>query len=409
MVGNGKSFECAIDGRKFATKKALAQHKKAVHECPPKDRPRSSRGSNGNVRNKNNSMSTSLRRARGSDILFTANMSTSSQVGDVVYAAPLTPSNFEKTRFQRESVLFSRWRPIRMIIEIIGMAGAMTSGSFTAGWTADPDNWLDNTPQTPVIIGAMKPSVTTSLSKKAKLKIPKSTLQKWFLVDSDEDAADTTHGKFFVCLSGSVGNVTGTSQVSLMIKLHWEVEFRDPSIPTDKATGGSIYADSGYENYFTDSSSDWADGKKLSLKHTQGGSMVPFTGIKPSVVYLLDPAAKLTYNTAKGEVRRIYYGVEISGSTNRNMAVFESLQNAKKYAQKGDNTYCIDYYSAGAVVTPSNPAWSQQAVVDRTKVDVRISSLQQQIDKLTKQLSEFGMVASTSSSFQQLPLIEDET
>jgi hypothetical protein len=160
-----------------------------------------------------------------------------------------------------------------------------------------------------------------------------------------------------------LGNVTGDLTVS--VTLDWAVTFvgRDLESACDE---GEVQADEAYASYFTDSSSEWAGGTKLTLKPREGGAPVPFPGLVPDLVYKLQNKAKLVFyrkDTENPNDVKIVKGYITHGVRIRNydaapiMAVFASEQTARAYAKYGDDAYCLDFEQAGDFVTPPNPPW----------------------------------------------------
>lgn len=364
MSNNGKSFVCPIDKRQFATKAALAQHRRMVHTAAqPSTSSRRGRGRGSRVTRARLSRplpSKDCRRVSGTDILGSFKITTKSLTGDVIMGFAMNPRNFDKTRISTESSLFARWRPQKLVLELVPSASAMFAGSYMAGWCADPDEWLDNDPQSVNIVAAMLPSASMPIHQKVVLTIPTKTTQKWFLTDNSGDASDTTHGKCYVVLSAPLTNISIGSEISILARLHWTIELDSPVVPAKEIRAGTIYADSGFESYFTDSVSDWGSGKYLTLKAKEGGNAVTFAKAVTGVVYNLDPNAKLTYNQSSGAARSIYYGVAIKNyNDGKSLAVFEDISKAKQYAKTYDTSKCLVYYSAGDRITPANPAWTQ--------------------------------------------------
>jgi hypothetical protein len=166
-----------------------------------------------------------------------------------------------------------------------------------------------------------------------------------------------------VALASALGNVTGDLTVS--VTLDWAVTFDGP----DLESGGDeeeVQADEAFASYFTDSSSDWASGTKLTLKHREGGAPVPFPGLVPDVIYKLQTHAKLAYykrneedpNSVTLVKAYITHGVRVRNyNTAPILAVFASESTARAYVRYGDDAYCLDFHQAGDFVVPPNPPW----------------------------------------------------
>jgi hypothetical protein len=234
------------------------------------------------------------------------------------------------------------------------------------------------------------------IGKAFQITVTKPPVQPWLYCDG-EDLQDVAHGCFIVALMSPLSNVTG--EMAVTVHLVWSILVDGPDVPTltTAAEGEDVYAGSGFESYFTDSTNDWAEGEKLTLKHTVGGQVVPFIGLKHGVVYRLDLVAKLVYWFTDVVEREIRFGVAIQGSKLANgMAVFESLTAAERYAKTGDTTFCLSFFKAGSKgIEPSNPAWKPYKTVSLggaehqlTQFDARMTRVEQLLEKLAAGNSE---------------------
>jgi hypothetical protein len=166
---------------------------------------------------------------------------------------------------------------------------------------------------------------------------------------------DSDHGTLFAILMASLTTTTGHQ--TFQVELDWSVEFSGPDIQSSGSEVETIYADDSYTPYFTDSVNDWAGGLKLTLKHKEGGNVVPFEDARPGSIYMIDAKAKLNIKTAASDLQA-KYGVRIANYYSPGLAVFDTIEKAKKYAKSGDSNDCMDFKSAGDWVVPENPAWS---------------------------------------------------
>lgn len=403
MVNNGKSHICSLDGRRFSTRRALAQHRQAAHQGAQTQARRQPAGTR-RGRAQRPVSSKECRRVKGSDIIGTVSVTKANKAGDVVFATGISPRSFESTRLQSEAVLFGRWKPIRLSVEVTPSASVMFAGAYVMGWSADPDEWLDNSVQSVQVASAMRPSASNAIHSRTTMVIPSSSLQKWYLTDTSSGDPDSIHGKLYVVMSAPVSNIEGKdASITLLVKLNWEVEFESPTLPRASVRAGTIYADSGYESYFTDSVSTWADGKKLTLKAKEGGSAVTFTGAVAGTVYSIDPSAKLKYQKDASTMGRIRYGVPIPNFSNGLcLAVFDDLGRAKAFSKAGDSAYCLDYHAAGPTVSPTSPAWTAVTTVTQTgeaKLREEVAELRQMVAQLLTQQQP----STSTSDFEVLP------
>lgn len=398
MSQNGKSHICPIDKRQFASKKALAQHRAASHN---KTAPKLATGNGGrrpgNARmgKFSNQVNSTSRSISGVDIIGTFPIAATAQAGSVVMGGPLSPTFLEATRIHAEASLWSRWKPIKMRLEFISSAGAMTSGSLVSGWTINPDLWLKDDLSSISTVAAFASSAQFHISKRFSINIPCSMTRTWYLNDSKADMIDQCHGKFFAVLASGIGNVTGSSTFTYTVRLHYTILFDTPMLP--KAAEDiyeTVYANSGFESYFTDSTSGWASGKILSLKHTAGGALVEFDGLTEGAIYMLDVKATLTAYTSTGATVKVKYMTKIFGQ-DKHVIVFPGITEAKAYIHDKDVNHGLTFIKAGEVVTPSNPAWL--LVVPPPKVSSEsYSELQYKMQQLETKFSQ--LLAATAGS-----------
>lgn len=321
-------------------------------------------------------------------MIHTVNVNTKAPIGTVLAQIPINPLSFASTRLAQEAELWTRWRPVMLRLEAVTSAGNMITGAYVAGWTADPSQNFDTSVDTIVRASALVPSVTSHISQKIMLNVPCNTSQKWLFCKSRE-IEDANHGKLVSALSASVGVIASGSEISITFYLTWKVAFDGPNLMAGTLESG-IYAESDYEGYYTDSVSDWANGKKLSLKTHAGGNLVPFPSARPQTVYRLDKAATLEYYTSSSSKEKIAYAVLVPNYYQKAFAVFKDKAKATAYATSGDSSNCLDYVSPGPVVSPDNPAWYEETNLQRVRSgeadkDALIEELRQQVAQLKAQ------------------------
>lgn len=233
-------------------------------------------------------------------------------------------------------------------------ANSTVSGAYVLGWVAESSLRLSSGVAAIRTVSAMKPVAMNNIYQKATLIVPPQTSQRWLFVNSKNDE-DCDHGAVFVILSGAVGNLTADSKISFNINLDWVVEV-DGRVTKPSITQEYIYAEDGYTPYFTDSSSDWAQSQKLTLKHKEGGSIVPFPTALEGVVYKF-MGKTLPYVLADGKTSEIKYGVKIFNHYSNGLAVFPTSLSASNYAKSKSDSDCVNFKTAGDFVSPYNPAW----------------------------------------------------
>jgi hypothetical protein len=311
-------------------------------------------------------------------------------VGQVLWQQRINPAELGGTRLASVAGLWNRWRPVSLNVRVVPSAGTYVSGALAVGWDASVQPYTDS--GLPVIqrLATLVPNKMEQISKNFSISITKPPVQPWLYCRGDE-VEDTAHGRVVVAVLSPLSNVDGNMAVT--VHLDWNIVFDGPSIPAGSTSSGTnIYAGSGFESYFTDSTASWADGKKLTLKAHEGGQIVPFLGIQHGVIYQIDTVARLSYKLKPVDgvsaVKPIKYGVAIAGSTFGNgMAVFDDITSAESYIKSSDTSYCLDYYAAGEVVQPENPVWTPIAThVQEQRAGpsgVSSSDFQQLLDRLS--------------------------
>lgn len=374
---NSKRISCSVCRRSFNARAALFRHiKDTNHKVgTPVKRPRKSISG------------AAARTSSGTDFITSVTISSKLSFGKILYQVPLNPLSFAGTRLSQEAALWNRWKPVNVTFMVKPSASTFVSGQYILAWTTDSaENFTDGSSAV-VRLSSLK-SITQPIHKSSSMRISNQTVQKWLYTDSREPS-DSNHGKLIIALTGPLSSVTSDSSIVLNLYIKWSVTFDGPHIEGTTEIS-AIYAESDYASYFTTSTSEWADGKKLSLKTHEGGALVPFPNARPQTVYRIDSTAKLTYNTAtaKGDIK---YGVLIPNFSVKAFAVFNSLDSAKKFASTGDSTHCLDYASAGARVQPDNPAWYEQVGLTAIRRGDDVDALHSRISELEGLLEGFHL------------------
>lgn len=236
----------------------------------------------------------------------------------------------------------------------------MMSGQYIVCWSADPDdNAPPAAPSSLANYMSYTPCAVKSVYQNAKIRIPCSTTQKWYYVHGSEDK-DCDYGKVWFVISAPLGNVTGGSSTTVMLRLKWTIEFSMPALPPELTPESSIiYASAG--NYFTDSSNDWKSGKYLTFKWHEGGNIVSFPSAEALHVYKC--TNPFGYYESNGTLKNSFWAVCAKEQTEDAQPMLIPMKdetNAKAYAKAQSDSLLIPYYAAGPWLVPENPAWLEQ-------------------------------------------------
>lgn len=204
------------------------------------------------------------------------------------------------------------------------------------------------------------PSKPVNVSSNLRMRIPISTTQKWYYLKGSEDK-DVEYGKIFIAVIAPLSNVTGNSRTTLVIRMRWVFEFSYPELPSISQEEEDVFASA--PNYFTDSSSDWKEGKYLTFKWHEGGNIVEFPKAKPNTLY--HTTAKIGYYINTGAIRNTQYAVCVAETTESGypmLAPVVDKATGERYIKTPSDTLLLPYFSAGPWVSPENPPWRAQEV-----------------------------------------------
>lgn len=237
----------------------------------------------------------------------------------------------------------------------------MMSGQYLVCWTADPDdNAPPASPQSLAHYMSYSPCMVKSVYQSARMNIPCSTTQKWYYVHGSEDK-DCEYGKLWFVITSPLGNVTGSSTTSVILRMRWTLEFSMPALPPELTPDASIiYASAG--NYFTDSSGDWKDGKYLTFKWHEGGNITAFPAAE--ALHLYKCTTNIGYYESNGVLKTTKWAVCAREQTEDSQPMLIPMKdetNAKAYAKTPADSLLLPYYAAGPWITPENPAWLEQS------------------------------------------------
>nr|WPV63116.1 MAG: coat protein [Wufeng shrew permutotetravirus 8] len=208
----------------------------------------------------------------------------------------------------------------------------------------------------------MTPSRVKAISSPLTMRIPCSTTQKWYYLKGSEDK-DVEYGRLFIAVAAPLSNVTGSSSTSLMIRMRWVFEFSFPDLPSASAPSEEIFASA--PNYFSDSSSDFKEGKYLTFKWHEGGNIVSFPGAKTLSLYKIGQDSRVGYYLSNGVLMNTKFAVCVADTAGDGLPMLcpvKDEETGKKYIKQPADNLLISYSSAGPWVSPENPPWHEQSV-----------------------------------------------
>lgn len=314
----------------------------------------------------------------GVDIIGIIDVGPSRAVGANLFAQAICPSILTDSRLQQQSKLYSRWRPKKLRVLVVGSGSANTFGSLAIGWSPDSTNTITgNDTQNLNRVMACRPSSMNRMNQTTVLNIPVATTRKWYLTKGTAD--DANHGVLNVVVASTTGGYTGNT--TFTITLEWVVEFEGAELGA-ASLEEDITPDVGFQDLFTTSDGSW-NSEYLTMKMHHGGQMAPFSAAHPAYVYTPAPSTTVKYYLEdKTTLKTASFFAVIQGYTIPGFVLFASYQDAKDYIRTGDTNKCLKYYTQGPVITPSIPKFR---VADEATVTVE-QGLLRRIDELTDQL-----------------------
>lgn len=295
----------------------------------------------------------------GTSTLVSVNLTAPLAAGEALAHVPLDPSLYPKTTWGAESSLWNKWRPDMLRVRVSSGATSMYSGRYGLAWDSGAmELWPGGTDGLNIFSG-MSPKVDAHLWENSSMMIPSGILNtakhQFLLRTHGED--EESHGTVILICQNGTGTFDGP--LTFNIELDWSCLFSGGELHLGYRN--TIYADAGYENYKTDSVSDWGAGQRLSLKHVAGGGLVSFKQAQPGVVYELDPNATLMAfeDTAGTKQKAVKFGTLIHNYSYNAMAVFFDQAQAETYCRTGNFLDAEKWYKIGPDVEPGNPAWTK--------------------------------------------------
>lgn len=297
----------------------------------------------------------------GFDYLGTVVVSPTTKIGEVLSIISICPTAWAGTRVQQEAFLWQRYRPRSLVLEITTSANKMMGGQYLAAWTADSEDPVPTQGEGALSkLMSYNPSRPANISSNLRMRIPISTTQKWYYLRGSEDK-DVEYGKIFIAALSPLSNVSGSSKTTLIVRMRWTFDFSYPDLPSVSVPDEQIFASA--PNYFSDSSSDWKEGKYLTFKWHEGGNIVEFPGAKSGTLYKIGAHAHVGYYISNGTIKNTEYAVCVTETTETGLPMLAPVKDkatGEAYIKNPSDTLLLSYFNAGPWVSPENPPWNPQ-------------------------------------------------
>lgn len=371
-------MKCPTCGKTFAVKMALDQHIADKHRKPAaKSKP--SKAKKPKARSGVNEVTES-----GVDLLGQIRIGSRVTIGQKLAEFPLTCSQMGQ-RIQQLAGLWDRWRPISLVVELVGAGAMMVNGSYAVGFSMDPAFQLLNSSTDAARVVALRPSVSLRVQESHRINVPCDSSRKWYMLRSSVD--DSTHGKLVAVVLSDFGGFTGTLGVTVL--LHWRVSFQGVNLSVAQALDDVIRADAGWPGPFFTTSDASFNSEVLTLKEHSGGDMVPFSSAKPGT--LLKPATGTTiryYDSSKSE-KTIPYATVLPSSTYAipGLVFFSTKEDAVAFIRSGDVAKCLKYTSPGNFCSPDSVTFK----VDKLSTDDPFDEVVKVLENLSRRVEQLSI------------------
>ena len=377
-----KNISCPQCAKKFATPAAMALHRSMKHANPkPANPPPKARRARKRPQAKAAISGTA---DSGTGLLTHIDVSSTSKVGDPLYSLDVSPRGFSD-RVAAISRNWGRWKPTNVSFHLQTNAPSISGGSVVMAWS--PSTGLQSLEDA---MASHHVSIPLSFSGIKTLKTNRPPSQQWLQFDTEEEF----HGTLHVILDSPLVGVSGTIRMTLTVS--WSVLFDGPQTPTSDG----LYANDAWTPYFSDSVSDWGGGKYLTLKHKEGGSVVPFPGLSLDHLYKVDGPGIPIYWSSGGSAPQeshFHFGAAIGGQYPTGLAIFKTIEGAKTFIKdRKDLSHCTEYVKAGSLVEPVNPAWRSIEKVITTDVESMASALSEAHARISALEKVVGQLAAKS-------------
>lgn len=244
-----------------------------------------------------------------------------------------------------------------MRLKFLGTGSADVGGAVAVGWTPDTTFELGERDFTNVnVVLALERSAVVRLDGRDGFNIPVDPQYRWYSTTGGKEVS--AHGKFYIVVV--TPPVLAKGVFSMLVELEWSVHFEGRRIADLTSGPHSIVPASGYDNLFTTSDGSF-DATVLTFKSTAGGSMVPFVGLHPNVIYrqMQGSGEKVQYYATKADGTEVladaYYFTKVQDYAIHGLVLHASEAYAKAYIKTGKKDYCIKYVKAGPYTSPGRP------------------------------------------------------
>lgn len=345
-------------------------------------------------------------RQTGVDVIGVAVIDKNARVGTGLLRFPINPRSLTGTRLGDYAQLWSRWRPLSLRLEVAPAAGMMVPGGYIAAWSANPDEEAPAGESAVGHLAALVTQIQRPIGQSAMLSIPCSATARWYTFSGS--GVDIAHGSVLSVITGAVGL---TGEVTVTFKLHWTIEFNGPDIPRP-VEEFYIEPSPDYAGIFTDSVSDWADGAKLTFKHSEGGSVVPWPGVRSQVVYTVTQGVKILYVKSDGSTGEVKYFSRIIDSDVYSSALccHATAADAAAYQKTGDLTKVLAYKAASDWATPQLPRLKGSPVTVSFKLDRALAQpAKPPADESPPQAIDYDLLALKVAALLRAPTRGDVT
>nr|UBJ26035.1 putative capsid protein [Sichuan mosquito virus 2] len=217
-----KKVVCPVDGRRFATRAALDQHRMAAHGAlggkrkPQGSRPRrlpSGAGPANVVAQPQRVLGkagSDMARMSGLDRLLHVEDVMRYSSGSTVMAFTVTPSGFK--RLAKGAAAFQKIAYEKLVFRVEPQISASTSGGYVAAFVADPDDVIKTLDQ----ITSVEGSVTTKWWQGAS--VPARVAKRDFFTSPGLELREFSPGAFYLMVDGKA-----TQAGSLTVFCEWSV------------------------------------------------------------------------------------------------------------------------------------------------------------------------------------------
>lgn len=233
------------------------------------------------------------------------------------------------------------------------------------------------------------------------MRVPISTTQKWYYLRGTEDK-DVEYGKVFIACVAPLSNVSGGSKTTLVVRMRWTFEFSYPDMPSASLPDEEVFASA--PNYFSDSSSDWKEGKYLTFKWHEGGNITEFPEAKTGTLYKIG-LTQVGYYASNGVLLNTKFAVCVGETTETGQPMLAPVKDAaagKAWLKDKADSHLIPYYAAGPWVSPENPPWHEQTTSVQLLLTREDTTRSAMTDFKTKTSVEDQAVSSSASHLNKL-------